>query len=146
MAYFCGLPACAIAKLQYVQNMAARIIFRLSKSDHISDSLKELHWLPVRFRIDFKILCMVFKCTSGNAPMYLQNMIVLCNSRNTRSGSGISLFIPRTKTKWGDRSFCVYGPRLWNTLPRCIRDVDDYLSFRKAVKTHLFRLAFPGDS
>ena len=56
-----GLPKYEINKLQSVQNAAARVIACLSKFDHISGTLKELHWLPVEQRIIFKINLICFK-------------------------------------------------------------------------------------
>ena len=56
-----GLPKYEINKLQSVQNAAARVIACLRKFDHISDSLKELHWPPVEQRIIFKINLICFK-------------------------------------------------------------------------------------
>ena len=56
-----GLPKYEINKLQSVQNAAARVIACLRKFDHISDTLKELHWLPVEQRIIFKINLICFK-------------------------------------------------------------------------------------
>jgi hypothetical protein len=138
---FSGLPDYAISKLQRIQNMAARVIFQVGKYEHITQYLIQLHWLPVKFRIDFKILCMVFKCIHNCAPTYLSELIVFNDNRRTRSGP--SLIVPRTKTKWGDRSFGVYGPKLWNSLPVYLKNFVDYLAFRKALKTYLFRVAFP---
>ena len=66
-----GLPANQLNKLQRVQNAAARLICNVSRFDHITPTLKDLHWLPVKFRIDFKILLIVFKALHGLAPDYI---------------------------------------------------------------------------
>jgi len=55
-----GLPAYQLAKLQRVQNAAARLIFNESKFCHITLLLHSLHWLPIKYRIDFKILLLTF--------------------------------------------------------------------------------------
>ena len=57
-----GLPNVQIAKLQRVQNAAARLILGIGKFSHITPALYELHWLPVSLRIDYKILLLTFKC------------------------------------------------------------------------------------
>ena len=57
-----GLPNVQIAKLQHVQNAAARLILGIGKFSHITPALYELHWLPVSLRIDYKILLLTFKC------------------------------------------------------------------------------------
>ena len=56
----CGIPEELICKLQRVQNNAARVITLTKKHDHITPVLKELHWLPVRKRIEFKILLLAY--------------------------------------------------------------------------------------
>ena len=70
-----GLPKYQINKLQNVQNAAARIIARLRKYDHISQTLKDLHWLPVEQRIVFKINLITHKVLNGKAPHYLQELL-----------------------------------------------------------------------
>ena len=70
-----GLPNVQIAKLQRVQNAAARLILGFGKFSHITPALYELHWLPVSLRIDYKILLLTFKCIYGLAPTYLSDLI-----------------------------------------------------------------------
>ena len=72
-----GLPKAQIAKLQRVQNAAARLILGIGKFSHITPALYELHWLPVSLRIDYKILLLTFKCIYGLAPTYLRDLISL---------------------------------------------------------------------
>ena len=72
-----GLPATELYKLQRVQNSAARLICNVGRFDHISPSLKMLHWLPIEFRIQFKILLITFKAIHGLAPAYLIELITL---------------------------------------------------------------------
>ena len=74
-----GLPKYMIAKLQGVQNAAARLVTSVSKYEHITPSLRELHWLPVSFRVNFKIAILVFKCLNNMAPLYLSNLIQIRN-------------------------------------------------------------------
>ena len=66
-----GLPAYQLNKLQRVQNAAARLIFQETKYCHVRPLLYNLHWLPVEFRIDFKILLLTYKAINGLAPFYL---------------------------------------------------------------------------
>ena len=70
-----GLPKLQIAKLQRVQNAAARLILGIGKFSHITPALYGLHWLPVSLRIDYKILLLTFKCIYGLAPTYLSDLI-----------------------------------------------------------------------
>ena len=70
-----NIPLSQTARLQRVQNNAARLITRTSKHDHITPVLKELHWLPVESRIAFKMLVMTFKCMTGLASSYLAELV-----------------------------------------------------------------------
>lgn len=70
-----GLPNVQIAKLQRVQNAAARLILGFCKFSHITPALYELHWLPVSLRIDYKILLLTFKCIYGLSLTYLSDLI-----------------------------------------------------------------------
>ena len=72
-----GLPATQLNKLQRVQNAAARLICNVSRFDHITPTLKDSHWLPVKFRIYFKILLIVFKALHGLAPEYISELITI---------------------------------------------------------------------
>ena len=69
-----GLPQCQISKLQRVQNAAARIALDLSKFCHIIPALRQLHWLPVVKRIQFKILLLTFKAINGLSPPYISEL------------------------------------------------------------------------
>ena len=68
-----GLPDNHIQKLQRVQNAAARLVTRAKKSDHVSPILRQLHWLPIKYRIQFKILSLVFLCINNLAPRSFQS-------------------------------------------------------------------------
>ena len=70
-----NIPFSQTARLQRVQNNAARLITRTNKHDHITPVLKELHWLPVESGIAFKMLVMTFKCINGLAPSYLAEFV-----------------------------------------------------------------------
>ena len=68
--YSYGLPDLQIQRLQNIQNIAARILAESKRNSHITPILKHLHWLPVLFRIQFKILAY-----HGVAPGYLCELI-----------------------------------------------------------------------
>ena len=74
-ALFYGLPDYLIQRLQYVMNAAAKFIICKRKFDHVTPLLIELHWVPVRQRIVFKILLYTFKALHGVTPMYLTELI-----------------------------------------------------------------------
>ena len=142
----CGLPATTIKPLQSVQNWAARVVLNRSRYDDAMLALKELHWLPIVERIDFKIACIVFKCLHDQAPSTLSSILQEKSfTRATRLASEPSprLNVPRTKKKtFAARSFSVFGPELWNSLPPLLRAIDDFKVFKKDLKTFLFKRAF----
>ena len=139
-ALLCGYPESQIQKLQRVQNVAARLISGRRKYDHITPVLKELHWLPVVKRIQFKVVTTVFKAMHDTAPAYLQELIVpYAPSRGLRSREHNLLCVPFTRsTVAGSRAFSIAGPKLWNALPQYLRDISDISTFKKQLKTHLF--------
>ena len=81
-----GVPEAQLTRLQRVQNSAARLVTRKRKFEHVTPILRSLHCLPIRARIQFKVLSLVFKCLHGNAPAYLSELIKQYQpSRNLRS-------------------------------------------------------------
>ncbi len=63
-----GCPAFSINKLQIVQNNAVRVLTRSRNYNHITPILQSLHWLPVKFRISYKILLLAYKILNDIAP------------------------------------------------------------------------------
>ncbi len=138
-----GVPNCVLEKMQYLQNSAARLLSGTRKYDHITPILKSLHWLPVRCRIDFKVLLLTYKALHGKAPEYICYLLCFRETRQSRSASLNLLYVPKTKcVTFGDRAFSVYAPRLWNTLPLSIRVVENVDAFKSEIKTYLFRKYF----
>ena len=133
-----------IVKLQRFQNKAARLVLRRRSRDHVTPMLIHLHWLPVRARIDYKIAVLCFKCLKKTAPIYLQELIQpYIPSRSLRSASRSLLREPSTiARKLGRRAFSFYAPKMWNSLPEHLRDIDSISEklFKKNLKTHLFKI------
>ena len=145
-ALFVGLAQSSISRLQLVQNAAARFLTGTSRREHITPVLSSLHWLPVRFRIDFKLLVFVFNAINGRGPSYLSEALTFQDhGRTLRSSGQLLLEVPRSRLKqWGDRSFSVAAPRLWNSLPLDIRTTTDLGLFKSKLKTHFYTKAFSG--
>ena len=139
-----GLPKHVTDRLQLVQNSSARLVTLTRKHDHITPILKDLHWLPVEYRIKFKILLLTFKALHGLSPTYLQDLISIRKPpRNLRSSSSMLLSSKSYNLKsYGLRSFSVAAPLLWNSLPPSLRDLHDISAFKSNLKTHLFKSAF----
>ena len=123
MDFSCGIPEELIRKLQRVQNNAARVITLTKKYDHITPVLKELHWLPVRKRIEFKILLLAYKCLHGTAPSYLRELLkeyvpprtlrstsknLLCEPRNNMKTSMTDRLVP-VPQNYGISSQIIFG-------------------------------------
>ena len=126
--------------------MSAKLVLRRLKYTSNTQNLKELHWLPIHDRIDFKIISIVHRCIYGVAPRYLKEMLHFKehSARLLRSNSdNLSLIIPRTKLKtFKARSFSASGPTLWNALPYELRQIENYQAFKKLLKNHLFTKRF----
>ena len=136
-----NLPNVLISKLQRIQNIAARIVSRSQKYEHITPVLFNLHWLPVRQWVQYKILLLTYKAILAQAPEYLCQLLTRKSTiRNLRSSSHIMLQTPKTRTKtYGDRSFAKAAPDLWNKLPSHIQNCTDISTFKSNLKTLLFK-------
>ena len=153
-----------INKLQRIQNMAARLVYKLSKFSHVTPLLIDLHWLSVEYHVRYKILLFTYKATHQLAPQYINKLFIRESTRYrswlssvTRnivfangSVSGeiafddiIYLLVPRTKSvTFKQRSLAVTGPQLWNSLPIDIKMENSLVGFKRKIKTYLFKLAF----
>ena len=131
-------------KLQRIQNSLARVITNTSKYQHITPTLKKLHWLPIKQRIDYKLCLLTYKTLTNQQPTYLYNSLSFpSHSVSTRSSDSLVLSIPYVRSSLGKRAFSVIGPRLWNSLPPDTRNSNSLPIFRSRLQTHLFKIAFP---
>ena len=138
-----GLPKELTNRLQSVLNTAARLVTLTRKYDNITPVLKELHWLPVRFRTKYKVLLQVFKSLNGMAPQYLSDKLTIKENIELRSDNKNLLKIQKSRLKsYGDRAFSVAGPALWNSLPDNLRLCSSLDTFKRLLKTHLFIEAY----
>ena len=132
-------------QLQKVLNAAARVTCLIPKFAHITPVLSKLHWLPMKFRVEFKIALSVFKTLKGLAPQYLSELLVVkpTTRYSLRSDSETLLVIPKvTQKTFGDRAFFHAGPIVWNALPSSLRNCMNIDSFKVQLKTYLFKKAF----
>ena len=138
-----GITDVLIGKLQRVQNYAARLVVRCGRRDHITPVLKKLHWLPVKQRVTYKIILLTFRALNGLAPIYIVDMLHRHRpTRALRSADNNDLQVPSTSSRYGDRAFAASAPRLWNALPRELKIATSLTSFKRLLKTHLFRIAY----
>jgi hypothetical protein len=151
---FTGISTTDFTRLQCIQNSLARVIRSKHKYDHITPTLKSLHWLPVRYRCHFKILTLVYKYLSVGSPAYFGQVLQPYTSCvNTRHSDAKKRYlkVPKFKTKTHsyvskrrfDGSFMYVAPQLWNSLPIELRTSPSLYIFRRKLKTHLFAKAYP---
>ena len=143
-ALYCGLPDKLIQKLQKAQNAAARLVAGSRKTSHITPVLYQLHWLPVQYRIQYKILLLTFKALHGSAPEYIRALIrPKVSTRVLRSSNHMLLEVPPTRLKtYGDRTFSKCAPVFWNSLPSDMRQISCLETFKSQLKSQLFNTAF----
>ena len=142
-----GVPTVHLSKLQRLQNSAAQLITHTPRYLHITLVLLALHWLPVKFRICYKIAVISFKAIHNLGPAYLSNLINIkrCSCSNLQSNVGVILQDPIAKFKCTlrDRDHLLqllqrYGTVYWTTLgKRMILDM-----FKRLIKTHYFKEAY----
>jgi len=142
-----ALPQSTVEPLQRVQNAAARMIFNISSTEHVTPCLIQLHWLPVQFRITVKLCVMMHNIHAGKTPHYLSDIVQLTSTRVTRpelrsSSNTASCVTPHLRTKFEERAFSFAGPASWNSLPAELRSVSDSTVFKHKLNTHLFNIAF----
>ena len=155
-----GITDRLLHRLEMIQHSAARIIMCIKRHDRqsITDvlrhlhwlpvewrinykivvlvfralhGLQHLHWLPVKWRINYKIVVLVFRALHGLEPAYVSMMITSYEPRRAlRSAGSVLLCIPRHNLeRYGRRSFSCAGPVLWNSLPEGMRLAESLNSF-----------------
>ena len=142
-----GLPNNQLHKLQRVQNAAARLICNVGRFDHITPSLYRLHWLPINYRIKFKFFFLCIKLLPV-APSYISDLLKLkpASRYNLRSSIDTLLLKHSNPNPNPNRSFKCAGPKLWNELPKDIRNATTVQIFKRLLKTCLFKKAFNVDN
>jgi len=120
-AILTGLPASTLVPFQRVLHAAARVVLNFRPQDYVSAALRELHWLPVAQRIDYKLCLLVHKSSRGQVPEYISNMLMPAvndpSLTTLRAAANGNYIVPRTNRQFGDRAFSVAAPKAWNSLP-----------------------------
>jgi len=104
-----GLPACRLVPLQRVQNAAARLVLNLDRRAHFSPALQQLHWLPVKHRVTFKIATLMHKILQKRCPSYLADM----ETFNTTYSQRRHLRSSTTRSTGGSREAIRPCPLSW---------------------------------
>ena len=146
-AVIAGLPATILVPLQRILHAAARTVLDIKLGDHVTPASRELHWLPITEKIQYKLCLLVHKMFIGHAPDYIASLLMSASdipSRSSlRSSSNCDLIIPRTTLKIGDRSFSVAActPCLELAADR-LEDLAFDASFKSKLKSFLFHAAY----
>jgi len=152
--YFCrrqhvsNFNQCDVTGYQrMLQNAAARLIFSMRRSEHITDALISLHWLRVPERIIFKVATLTFRALLGTAQPYMTSQFTrvadMPNRRRLRSASSNQLDVPSFRLPTvGSRAFPIGGAKVWNSLPDEVTSAPSLSTFRRHLKTYLFRCCY----
>ena len=136
-------------RLQRVQNNLARVVNNISirqlhksgRSSH--DLLRDLHWLPIRSRIDFKIAVLCYKGHRLGQPTYIASLLTpYTTTRTLRSTAQDQLVDVPSRIKTGSRRFTCAAPHTWNNLPESVRSATSVNSFKSQLKTYYYRLNY----
>ena len=135
---FASLPG----SLMRLLNSAARLVYSARRSERVTPLLRELHWLRVPERIQFRLCVLTYRCLHGSASSYLAETLHLTSDmesrRRLRSGSTSSLMVPSSRrATLGDRAFPVAAARAWNSLPTSVSSLSSYLTFRRKPMSQL---------
>ena len=130
--------------MQYVQNSAARLLISVPKHHSITPHLKNLNWLKIEYRVIFKIALLTYKILKFKTPAHLHELLTPYEpTRMLRSSSQKLLKEVKTKTKTIDcRAFSSAAPSIWNSLPLNIRDSISVNTFKKSLKTYLYKKCY----
>ena len=135
-----SIPNTQLARLQRLQNWAARLVFQVRRDTPSGPLLCNLHWLSVKQRIIFKLLLFVYKSLNNYAPQYLFDCLkIYVPGKRTRSSEDpLKLTYPTKRKQAGDRTFTVASSIEWNKLPLSLRKSPSVETFKKSLKTYLF--------
>jgi hypothetical protein len=114
--------------------------------DHVTPALQQLHWLPIKYRIIYKLSVLMRLVHTGRSPAYLFTLVTaasnLASCRCLRSACSQRYEIPRTALKFGERAFLFAGPTAWNSLPSYLHEQSDSKLFKAQLESFLFSIAF----
>ena len=137
LSHFCRLSASNMHKLQSVQNSLTRVVLPSLRHLSASERLSYLHWLPVHYRIQFKIATLTYKTLATCQTSYLYNLLQLYHpSRALHSSTQQLLLVPYMSTDFGRRPFSYSSPATWNSIPISIKNCSSLYSFKRHLKSY----------
>ena len=130
-------------KLQKIQNRAARIITSAPYSEvRTRDVFKKLNWKTLRVSRLYSKAVMMFKIVNGLAPPYLIDLFDkdVASDHYALRNSFKNLKLPKIRGEHLKRSFAYSGAKLWNSLPRYLKEEENLDKFKQLLKHHDFAL------
>ena len=122
----------------------------LRPRDHVTPALQQLHWLPIDYRITYKLCLIMHLVHTERAPQYLSDSVQTVARSSIRPGlrsSNIAVYAkPRCRTKFVECGFSHAGPTAWNSLPHHLHQISDTGFFKRRLKIELFRRAYVASS
>ena len=136
----CSLPKKTTKKLQKVQNAAAKAVTLANRREHVTPILRELHWLPIRYRSEYKVLLLTYRILNNISSESLSSLIHRYEPRRAlRSANENYLSRPSIpKNKYGQRAMSNLAPFLWNSIPSAVRKAASVDQFKTMLKTHFY--------
>src|SRR6218665_1057830 len=140
-----GTSKANLNKLQRVQNDLARVVLWAPWRCHAAPLLQELHWLPIRSRIKYKVALMTYKARQSKEPSYLYSLLHdYIPTRVLRSSDQHLLENPKSSTAKASRAFRHSALVVLNSLSANTRCATSPISFKQLLKTELFAVALGG--
>ena len=143
---YANLPKYQVRKLQIIINDAARLVCNVVRfsRDRVTPLCIQLHFLPIKARIMYKICLLTYKILMYGQPSYLADLIKYrTTSRPLRSNTSLQLHEPIiAQTNYSDRCFAYCAPRFFNELPESVRLSTSVAVFKSRLKTFIFTEAY----
>ena len=131
---------------QRVQNAAVRMVKRLGSRDHITEAWPNLHWLPIKYRVIYKLCILMHMVHIGCVPGYISELIsatsAIPGQCRLHSSGGNLYEIPVIHHIIGEWAFSYAGHAAWNSLPTTLTNLTDTQTFKSSLKSYLFKLAY----
>jgi hypothetical protein len=141
-AVLAGLPAVTLHPLHRVMNAAARPVFDLRPHDHMSAALRQLHWLPVEYRITYKLRLLTHLAINDRAPLYLADLLTaianITSWTSLRSADRGDMYVLATRLELSERAFSVSGLKAFSDLPSELKSCRDTPVPKRKLKIFLF--------
>ena len=132
-----------ITKLQRVQNSLARVVLQMPRGTHADDLLAQLHWLPVRYHIEYKISLITYKVLKVGQSRYFADLLIHQHQvRAARSEGQCCLYQPVPNSQTSSRGFRYAAPSSWNLLPPDLRMKETVPTSKTGLKTYMFLSAY----